>query len=68
LRGADRLAGATVIVTSSSDENLARAKALGADHTINYRAVIEWGKAAADWTGGASITSSKSAARTLFSN
>ncbi|MBR1143938.1 NAD(P)-dependent alcohol dehydrogenase [Bradyrhizobium sp. AUGA SZCCT0431] len=47
-----KLAGATVIVTSSSDEKLERAKALGADHTINYRAVAEWGKAAADWAGG----------------
>ena len=47
-----KLAGATVIVTSSSDEKLERAKALGADHTINYRTVPEWGKAAADWAGG----------------
>jgi NADPH:quinone reductase-like Zn-dependent oxidoreductase len=47
-----KLAGATVIVTSSSDEKLERAKTLGADHTINYRAVPEWGKAAADWAGG----------------
>ena len=47
-----KLAGASVIVTSSSDEKLERAKALGADHTINYRSVPEWGKAAADWTGG----------------
>ena len=47
-----KLAGATVIVTSSSDEKLERAKALGADHTINYREVPEWGKAAADWAGG----------------
>ena len=47
-----KLAGATVIVTSSSDEKLERAKALGADHSINYRAVPEWGKAAADWAGG----------------
>jgi NADPH:quinone reductase-like Zn-dependent oxidoreductase len=46
-----KLAGATVIVTSSSDEKLERAKALGADHTINYRSVAQWGKAAADWTG-----------------
>jgi len=29
--------GAEVIVTSSSDEKLARAAELGADHTINYR-------------------------------
>src|SRR3569832_718495 len=47
-----KLAGAGVIVTSSSDEKLERAKALGADHTINYRAVPEWGKAAAQWSGG----------------
>jgi NADPH:quinone reductase-like Zn-dependent oxidoreductase len=47
-----KLAGAAVIVTSSSDEKLERVKALGADHTINYRSVPEWGKAAADWVGG----------------
>jgi len=33
-----KLAGAEVIVTSSSDEKLARAKEMGADHTINYKA------------------------------
>lgn len=41
-----KLAGAEVIVTSSSDEKLERAKALGADFTINYRSTPEWGKAA----------------------
>lgn len=41
-----KLFGATVIVTSKSDEKLARAKALGADHTINYATTPEWGKAA----------------------
>jgi len=34
--------GATVIVTSSSDEKLARAKALGATHTINYTRTPDW--------------------------
>ncbi|CAN5749413.1 NAD(P)-dependent alcohol dehydrogenase [soil metagenome] len=34
--------GATVIVTSSSDEKLKRARAMGADHTINYRTTPEW--------------------------
>lgn len=34
-----KLAGAEAIVTSSSDEKLARAKSLGADHAINYRNV-----------------------------
>ncbi len=47
-----KLAGAAVIVTSSSDDKLERAKALGADHTINYRSVADWGKAAAHWAGG----------------
>jgi NADPH:quinone reductase-like Zn-dependent oxidoreductase len=32
-----KLHGAEVIVTSSSDDKLARAKALGADHVINHR-------------------------------
>ncbi|WAO96680.1 PKS-ER domain-containing protein [Fusarium falciforme] len=35
-------AGATTIITSSSDCKLARAKALGADHVINYRDVPSW--------------------------
>lgn len=47
-----RMLGATVIATSSSDEKLARAKALGADHLINYRDTPEWGKAVLDLTGG----------------
>ena len=46
-----KLAGAAVIVTSSSDDKLERAKTLGADHTINYRSVADWGKAA-QWAGG----------------
>src|ERR1700682_2538268 len=41
-----------VILTSSSDEKRQRAKELGADHTINYRSVSEWGKAVANWAGG----------------
>jgi NADPH:quinone reductase-like Zn-dependent oxidoreductase len=34
--------GARVILTSSSDEKLARARQLGADETINYRATPNW--------------------------
>lgn len=34
--------GLRTIITSSSDEKLAQAKALGADHTINYRTVPDW--------------------------
>jgi NADPH:quinone reductase-like Zn-dependent oxidoreductase len=37
-----KLAGARVIVTSSSDEKLARARGLGADATVNYRTDPEW--------------------------
>ena len=39
-----RMHGARVIITSSSDEKLARAKALGADETINYRTTPDWEK------------------------
>jgi NADPH:quinone reductase-like Zn-dependent oxidoreductase len=35
--------GATVIATSSSDEKLERARALGADQVINYKAEPNWG-------------------------
>src|SRR6516165_6379180 len=38
--------GIVPIITSSSDEKLARAKALGAAHGINYRTTPEWDKAA----------------------
>jgi NADPH:quinone reductase-like Zn-dependent oxidoreductase len=37
-----KLHGARTIVTSSSDEKLERAKALGADETINYKAIPNW--------------------------
>jgi len=47
--------GATVIVTSSSDEKLARAKALGADVTINYNASERWEKDVAAVDGGPSL-------------
>ena len=34
--------GAEVIITSSSDAKLERAKTLGADHTINYTKQVDW--------------------------
>ena len=34
--------GARAIITSSSDEKLARAQALGADETINYKTTLAW--------------------------
>ncbi len=47
-----KASGAEVIVTSSSDEKLARAKALGADHLVNYKRLPEWSKAVREITGG----------------
>lgn len=45
--------GAKVIITSSSDEKLERARALGADETINYRTTIDWPSAVTRATDGA---------------
>jgi len=44
--------GAKVVVTSSSDEKLARAKAMGADVTINYKQSENWSKEARSAAGG----------------
>lgn len=45
--------GARVIVTSSSDQKLARAKEMGAAAVINYNATPDWPNAVADLTAGA---------------
>jgi NADPH:quinone reductase-like Zn-dependent oxidoreductase len=37
-----KASGATVILASSSDEKLERARQIGADHLINYRATPAW--------------------------
>lgn len=50
-----KLAGARVIVTSSSDEKLQRAVGLGADDTINYRTMPEWDKRVRELTGGRGV-------------
>jgi NADPH:quinone reductase-like Zn-dependent oxidoreductase len=50
-----KAAGYRTIITSSSDEKLARAAALGADHGINYRTTPEWGAAARALTGGRGV-------------
>ncbi|BCG59758.1 zinc-dependent alcohol dehydrogenase family protein [Paenibacillus sp. URB8-2] len=47
-----KLHGATVIVTSSSDEKLMRAKGLGADFGINYKQTPEWDRVVLELTGG----------------
>lgn len=50
-----RAAGARVIVTSSSDEKLARARALGADAGINYRDVDDWASRVLEITDGRGV-------------
>ncbi|MBV4506836.1 NAD(P)-dependent alcohol dehydrogenase [Pseudomonas sp. BW13M1] len=50
-----KLAGATVIATSSSDAKLERLKALGADHLINYKATPAWGEKVRALTGGRGV-------------
>jgi len=37
-----KASGLTAIITSSSDEKLEKARALGADHTVNYRTTPDW--------------------------
>src|ERR1700687_5681141 len=44
--------GVQVVITSSSDEKLARAKNLGANNGINYKSTPDWEKAAMEFTGG----------------
>ena len=46
-----KLLGARVIITSSSDEKLERAKQLGAAAVVNYKATPDWSKAVVELTG-----------------
>jgi NADPH:quinone reductase-like Zn-dependent oxidoreductase len=50
-----KLFGARVIVLSSSDDKLARAKKLGADATINYRKDPIWWKQVRELCGGRGV-------------
>ncbi len=47
--------GARVLLTSSSDEKLARGKALGADELVNYQRTPDWDRVAREWTGGPGV-------------
>jgi zinc-binding alcohol dehydrogenase/oxidoreductase len=67
-----KCAGARAIVTSSSDEKLERAKALGADAAFNYRTTPQWPKEAkalgpidlvVDSSGGATLAKAIDAIR-----
>lgn len=50
-----KAAGLRVIITSSSDEKLAQARALGADETINYRTTPKWASEARRLTDGRGV-------------
>ncbi|MFN0300369.1 MAG: zinc-binding dehydrogenase [Burkholderiales bacterium] len=50
-----RLAGATVLVTASSESKLERAKALGAHHLINYRTEENFVPRVLELTGGKGV-------------
>ena len=50
-----RVAGARVIMTSSSDEKIARGKALGVDAGVNYKRTPEWDKEVLALTDGRGV-------------
>jgi NADPH:quinone reductase-like Zn-dependent oxidoreductase len=47
--------GATVVVTSSSDEKIERARALGADHAVNYQRHKDWATQVLELTNGRGV-------------
>ncbi len=47
-----KAAGYRTVITSSSDEKLKRAKALGADHLVNYKTTPDWSGPVREATGG----------------
>ncbi len=50
-----RFLGARVILTSSSDQKLARAKEMGAAAVLNYKAMSDWPKAVVELTDGEGV-------------
>ena len=50
-----KLVGASVLVTSSSDAKIERARALGADGGVNYVTHPDWGERVRELTGGAGV-------------
>ncbi|MBJ6725340.1 zinc-dependent alcohol dehydrogenase family protein [Geomesophilobacter sediminis] len=50
-----KMMGAVTIVTSSSDEKLARARTLSADHTINYKTYPNWSDQVLELTRGRGV-------------
>ena len=50
-----KAAGARVVITSSSDAKLERAREMGADCCINYQSTPEWYKPAREFTDGVGV-------------
>lgn len=50
-----KAAGARVLITSSSDDKLRKARAMGADDVINYKKTPEWAQAVLDLTDGKGV-------------
>jgi NADPH:quinone reductase-like Zn-dependent oxidoreductase len=50
-----KMAGARVIITSSSDAKLERARSLGADECINYKTTPNWEQKVLELTGGRGV-------------
>jgi len=50
-----KITGASIIIISSSDAKLERARAMGAHHTINYRSEPDWEKRIHEITGGRGV-------------
>jgi NADPH:quinone reductase-like Zn-dependent oxidoreductase len=50
-----RMTGANIILISSSDSKLDRARSMGAHHTINYRTEPDWEKKVWEITGGRGV-------------
>ncbi len=50
-----RAMGVQAVITSSSDDKLARAKKLGANHGVNYKHVPDWERPALEFTGGRGV-------------
>jgi NADPH:quinone reductase-like Zn-dependent oxidoreductase len=50
-----KMAGATVIATSSSDAKLEKLRNMGADHVINYKKMPNWGETALALTNGIGV-------------
>lgn len=60
-----RMMGAQSVITSSSDDKLARAQALGATLGVNYKSDPAWGETVHAKTGGADIIVETGGASTL---